>query len=40
MAHGGTQRNDTQHDRIIAFNISVAHMALPHSCLQDGKNWN
>ena len=40
MAHGVTQRNDTRHHGIIGFNISVAHMAHPHPCLQDGKKWN
>ena len=36
MAHGGTQRNDTRHNSIIGFNISVAHMAHPHPCLHEG----
>ena len=40
MAHGGTRINDTRHHGIIGFNISVAHMAHPHPCLQDGKKWN
>ena len=40
MAHGGTQRNDTRHNGIIGFNISVVHMAHPHPCLQDDKKWN
>ena len=38
MVHGKTQRNDTLHNGIIGFNVSVAHMAHPHPCLQDGKN--
>ena len=37
MAHDGTQRNDTQHNGIIGFNIKVAHMAHPYPCLQGGK---
>ena len=40
VTHGGTQRNDTRHHGIIGFNISVAHMAHPHTCPQDSKNWN
>ena len=40
MAHGGRQRNDTRHHGIMGFNISVAHMAHPHPCLQHGKKWN
>ena len=37
MAHGGTQKNDTRHNGIIGFNMSAAHMAHPHPCLQGGK---
>ena len=40
MAHGGTQRNDTQHHGIIRFNISVAHMAHTHPWVQDGNKWH
>ena len=40
MAHGGRLRNDTRQIGSIGFNVSVAHMAHPHPCLQEGKNWN
>ena len=40
MSHGGRQRNDTRQIGIIRSNVSVAHMAHPHPCLQDVKNWN
>ena len=40
MAHGGAQRNDTGHNGIIGFNISVDHMANPHPYLQESKSWN
>ena len=40
MVHGKTQGNDTPHNGIMGFNISVAHMAHPHPCLHGGKSRN
>ena len=37
MAHRETEGNDTRHNGIIGFYISVAHMAHAHPCLQGGK---
>ena len=40
MAHHGTQRNDSPHHGVIGVNVSVAHMAHPHPCPQDGRKSN